>query len=351
MKIFLPLSWIYGGVMAFRNWLFDHGHLTQEKIDLPVISVGNIAVGGTGKTPHSEYLLRLLTKQGYKCAMLSRGYGRKSKGYQTARGSQPYQVGDEPWQVQKKFPNVDVCVCEKRVTGIHRLRETIHPEVIILDDAYQHRYVKPGLSILLTDFSRPYYHDQVMPAGRLREFKNGAKRADIILVTKCPKGISGILQQEMTAFLQPRPWQTVYFTYFDYGKLYPFEQREHAEDQPYEDLSSSRILLLCGIAQPKSLINYLQPHCQTLKLAAFPDHHNFSDEEIEKLGQEAKAYDWVVTTEKDAARLSSYQLPETLKKRLLVQPVEVRFINNQAEKFNQTILNYVTENTRNSKLD
>lgn len=351
MKILLPIAWIYGAVMAFRNWLFDHGYLSQRSFDLPIISVGNLAVGGTGKTPHTEYLLRLLTGNNKKCAMLSRGYGRKTKGYQEAHGGKPTDVGDEPWQVQTKFPNVKVCVCEKRVIGIEHILANKQPDVILLDDAYQHRYVKPGLSILLTEYSRPFFSDLVMPAGRLREHRTGFKRAQLIIVTKCPKNLSSKAKEQIIGGINPYPYQKVFFTCFDYGKRYPFGTDSTVSGQNDNELCNQKVLLLCGIARPKHLIDYLRPQCKELDVANFPDHHNFSEKEICKLGERAIHYDKVVTTEKDAARLAGYSLPGTLKQRLLVQPIEVKFINNDSQTFNKIIIDYVTENTRNRSVD
>ena len=348
MKFLFPLAWIYGGVMAVRNWMFDNGLLSQTHFDLPIIAVGNLAVGGTGKTPHTEYILRWLTSQGRRCAMLSRGYGRKTKGFYEVQGRQPQETGDEPWQVQRKFPEVRVCVCEKRVEGIRRMLSTgAVPEVVVLDDAFQHRYVQPGLSILLTDYSRPYYSDYVMPAGRLREFRKGARRAQVILVTKCPETLSDKEQKEMVHRIKPLPNQEVFFTRFVYGDLYPFS--DTAEESAM--LSNSTALLLCGIARPENLICYLQPQCKLLEVAEFTDHHNFTKEEIEQLAERAVHFDRVITTEKDAARLSGYSLPQQLSERLWVQPIEVQFLNNEYKKFNKIITDYVTENSRNSTVD
>ena len=351
MKLLLPFAWLYGGIMAFRNWLFDHGQLSQTAFDLPVISVGNLAVGGTGKTPHTEYLLKMLREQGWHCAMLSRGYGRKTKGFYQAKGNGPQVVGDEPWQVQQKFPEANVYVCEKRVEGIQQiLKQPTVPEVILLDDAYQHRYVKPGLSILLTDYSRPYFSDEVMPAGRLREFRKGYQRADLIVVTKCPEQLSDEVQRTIRRQLAPLPHQTVFFTCFQYGKRYPFQEKTVSAEHP-NDLRQSRILLLCGIARPQQLLEYLRPLCKEVELAKFPDHHNFSPSEINQLVERSTHFDLVVTTEKDAARLSGYTLPQEFRQRLWVQPIEVHFLNHENNKFNKIISDYVTENTRNSKLD
>ncbi|EJX07438.1 tetraacyldisaccharide 4'-kinase [gut metagenome] len=348
MKILLPLAWLYGCIMQIRNWLFDHQWLKQERFALPIINVGNLAVGGTGKTPHTEYLLRLLTEEGWQCAMLSRGYGRKTKGYRRVQGCAPDEVGDEPWQVQQHFPTVRVSVCERRVEGIRKLMEESLPEVILLDDAYQHRYVQAGLNLLLTDYARPYYQDAVMPAGRLREFKSGAHRAHLVIVTKCPPDLSEAAMHEFEERLQLLPHQQLYFTSLSYGPLYAFGQCGDSPKAP--QLDQARVLLLCGIARPQSLIDYLQPKCQTLHKDLFRDHHRFSAKEMAALEKKAESYDYVITTEKDAARLADYPLSPALRSRLWVQPVTISLLKN-ANQFNQTILNYVTENSRNRKVD
>ena len=191
LRLLLPLSWIYAAIMGIRNMLFDKGVLKQTACGVPSICVGNLAVGGTGKTPHTEYLLRLLAAQGLRTAMLSRGYGRRTKGFiEATAASTGAEVGDEPLQVKQKFPDTRVAVCESRVEGCKKLLQTpagTEPQAIVLDDAYQHRYIKAGLYLLLTDFSRLFTRDCVLPAGRLRENRSGARRADAVVVTKCPE--------------------------------------------------------------------------------------------------------------------------------------------------------------------
>ena len=212
--IMLPISLCYGLAMQIRNWLFDINLLCSKTFDKPVISVGNLTFGGTGKTPHIEYLIRLLTPELF-IATLSRGYGRKTRGFILASiPSSAKQIGDEPLQFLKKFDPIKVAVDEKRKRGIHLLLEK-HPDlnVILLDDAYQHRYVKPGLSILLTDFHRPYPEDIILPSGTLREFRSGAGRADIIIVTKTPKIFSPITRRRIIEELKPKNHQRIYFSY------------------------------------------------------------------------------------------------------------------------------------------
>ncbi len=350
MRLLLPLAWLYAAAMALRNRLFDLGVLRQTAFHLPVISVGNLAVGGTGKTPHTEYLLRLLLAEGKACAMLSRGYGRRTKGFQEVEThSTAAAVGDEPLQVKRSLPEVRVCVCEKRPEGIRRILSTgRQPDAILLDDAYQHRYVRPSLSILLTDYARPYSADHVLPAGRLRESRSGAKRADIILVTKCPDRLSAEARQSLGSRLKPLPRQHVFFTRMKYAALRPaFPDAAGLEVGP-----DSRVLLLTGIANPSGLVARLSERHAQVESISFADHHRFTSADIDRVARRAERFDAVVTTEKDAARLGGMNLPATLRRRLLVQPIEVEFLlPEEKEKFNLIITSHVAENQRNRRVD
>lgn len=358
MKFLLPIAWIYAAVMAVRNRLFDWGILPQRRFPLPVISTGNLAVGGTGKTPHTEYLLRLLSGT-CRCAVLSRGYGRKTKGYcDVPPGSHPHDAGDEPCQVARKFAGAHVAVCESRREGIVRLLASpFRPEVILLDDAYQHRYVKPGLSILLTDCSRLYSDDLVMPAGRLRESRHGAKRADIIVVTKCPATLSREEQEAIRRKLRPEAHQHLFFSRMAYGNAYklggapPSPASGGQAGAPAPTLRGLRLLLVCGIARPRPLVDHLRAQGARVTLARFADHHRFTDSELQGLARQAREADIVVTTEKDAARLSGRALPPELAGKLYVQPIEVEFLDQSEQLFNKIITDYVTENKRDSTVD
>ena len=223
-KWLYPVSWIYGTGVWLRNKLFDWGIYKERKFDIPVISVGNITVGGTGKTPHTEYLIRLLQKD-YKVAVLSRGYKRKSKGFVLARPDTSVQmIGDEPFQMKQKFPDIHMAVDRDRCHGIEQLCNShIAPgtEVIILDDAFQHRYVKPGINILLVDYHRLICEDTLLPAGRMREPENGKSRAHIVIVTKCPKDITPMDLRVLSKQMELYPYQQLYFTTLAYGKLHP----------------------------------------------------------------------------------------------------------------------------------
>ncbi len=352
MKFLLPLAWIYAAVMAVRNRLFDRGALRSAAFPLPVISVGNLAVGGTGKTPHTEYLLRLLSREGFRCAMLSRGYGRTTKGFREVAGGQPSETGDEPFQVQQKFPEVRVCVCEKRPEGIRRILETeTRPEVIVLDDAYQHRYVTPSLSILLTDYALPYSRDHVLPAGRLRESRSGARRADVIIVTKCPPALSETERERLRSELRPEARQHVFFTRMRYASLRPlFPEAETLCTHLSE--GNKKTLLLCGIANPRPLAAHIAAKHGQPDVAEFSDHHSFTADELRRIAKRAEHYEAVITTEKDAVRLAAMSIPDTLRRRLLVQPIEVEFLTTEEKiTFNQIIISHVAENQRNSRVD
>ena len=341
---------MYNLIMSIRNFLFDMGWgLKQQAFDVPLISVGNLSMGGTGKTPHTEYLVKLLQQTGKDVAVLSRGYGRATKGFRLATDSSTAsEIGDEPRQIKQKFPDCTVAVCEKRVVGMQQLitqrqeeGKTTDNWVVVLDDAFQHRYIKPGFSILLTDYTRPYYADRVLPWGRLRESAEGAQRADVIIVTKCPKHLSATQAEEIRTKLMPLPTQQVFFTCFDYGSPYEAATNEAAE-LPQD------ALVLTGIAKPLPLYAYLEAHGVEIRPLAFPDHHAFTSADADKINAafaELPEGSKVITTEKDAVRLRLLPtLSEAVKANLLVQPIEVKFLFGDAEKFNTKIYDYVDAN-------
>lgn len=352
----LPLAALYRIGVTVRNKLFDWGLLRTQSFPLPVISVGNITVGGTGKTPHTEYLIRQLEAD-YRVAVLSRGYKRKSKGFVLADAHTPIeQIGDEPYQMAHKFPQIHMAVDADRCNGIRCLtdgRITPLPEVIILDDAFQHRYVKPGLSILLIDYNRPIWKDQILPAGRLREPQNGKRRADLIIVSKCPPHLSSEEQEQLRNQIAPHSGQEVYFTTLAYGKLRPLFTKEML-DKPLDSLhADEQILLVTGIASPAAIIHELQKYVKQIIPQTFPDHHHFTKTDMEgiykafvKLPEHKRL---IIVTEKDAARLTdNLLLNEELKPYIYVLPVEVSFLANQQQMFHQNLIRYVTENSRNS---
>lgn len=349
LLLLLPLAWIYDGIMRVRNALFDAGLLPSRRFGLPVIAIGNLAVGGTGKTPHAEYVLRLLATR-CKPAVLSRGYGRRSKGFVKAEAnSTADELGDEPFQMWQKFPAVTVAVDADRCEGISRLlTEKDAPDVIVLDDAFQHRYVRAGLYVLLTDYHRLYTSDYVLPAGRLRESRRGARRADVILVTKCPANLSPEACDNVRKRLSPLAGQQVLFTTFSYGAPYPLWPQEVADYWAWKD---REVLVITGIANPEPLHRQVEAGGRVIPLT-FPDHHAFSPADIARLNAAFASLpkgSIALTTEKDASRLRLVgdKLSPDLRAALLVQPVEVAFLNHEDIAFNKTIIEYVTENQTN----
>jgi tetraacyldisaccharide 4'-kinase len=348
--ILFPVSLCYGLAMQIRNLLFDLHVLPSKSFPRPVISIGNLTFGGTGKTPHIEYLIRLLTPKLF-IATLSRGYGRKSNGFILAsRRSSVKYIGDEPLQFLKKFDGVKVAVDEKRSRGIHLLLEK-YPSlnVILLDDAFQHRYVKPGLSILLTDYHRLYPEDLVLPSGTLREFRSGANRADIIVVTKTPKIFSPITRRRIIEELKPSSRQHVYFSYIKYVDPIPvFDTLNVAFP-----VKVTNILLFTGIANDYPLREHLERICSELVVMKFADHHPYTVKDIEEIIR--KFHDLptqkkiMVTTEKDSMRLKTPALSSYLKNLpLFCVPMEIDFHGSDKEKFDNEILRYVEKNHRNN---
>lgn len=294
-KLLFPFSILYGGITAGRNFLYNKGWLKSKAYNLPVICVGNLSTGGTGKTPMIELLVSFL-KENHKLAVLSRGYKRRTSGYREVLvNSKVEEVGDEPLQFKKKFPEITVAVCEDRQTGIEKLHPT--SELILLDDAFQHRKVRASFNILLTPYDSLYADDYVLPAGNLREPRNGAKRAHVIVVTKCPNNISLSNIENIKRKLNPTLKQEVYFSKIGYGS----EIKAADQSKPIEYLNDKKFLLVTGIANPKPLISYLKERGLTFEEKSFPDHHNFTTSEIESL----KTHKLILTTEKDFMRLAS----------------------------------------------
>ena len=365
-KWLYPVSWIYKSVVAMRNKLFDWGVFQSKSFNIPVICVGNLSVGGTGKTPHTEYLIKLLRDK-YQVAVLSRGYKRRTSGYVLATPQSTVKtIGDEPYQMYTKFPSVTLAVDENRCHGIEKLLRMKEPavDVILLDDAFQHRYVKPGLSILLTDYHRLFCDDTLLPAGQLRESINGKNRAQIVIVTKCPQDIKPIDYNIITKRLNLYPYQQLFFSSFRYGDLRPvFSQNDSdsiAEDSenkevPLSSLTDANILLVTGIASPTPILEKLKEYTQKIDLLSFGDHHNFSHQDIQLVKERFKKLKGgqriIITTEKDATRLLHHPaVNEKLKPFIYALPIEIEILQNQQDKFNQHIINYVRENTRNRSL-
>ena len=356
----LPLSWLYGLGVKFRNMLFDMNIPKSKSYAVPVISVGNITVGGTGKTPHVEYLIRLLKDQ-FSVAMLSRGYKRKSSGYVLATPDTPMKmIGDEPYQIKQKYPKVTVAVDAKRTRGIEHLihdDSTKETDVILLDDAFQHRYVKPGVNILLVDYHRSIIFDKMIPAGRLREPLKGKDRADIVIVTKCPKDLKPMEFRVLTKQMNLYPYQQLFFTTLDYGQLkriFPNNQNNLGIPNSLEELSNYHVLLLTGIASPKQIYYDVKPHAKDVRTLAYGDHHVFKQKDIHHINETFASMPSpkvIITTEKDMVRLETTEgLSDEVRNNLYVLPVRIRFMLKGEATFNENIIGYVRKNSRNSIL-
>jgi tetraacyldisaccharide 4'-kinase len=370
--LLLPFSLLYGLVVIIRNFFYDAGLFKSQKFSKPVISVGNLEVGGAGKSPMTEYLIRLL-KNDYKLATLSRGYGRKTKGYllenreprvknqeeeknnsglltQDLRLSE--RIGDEPAQFKQKFPDITVAVCEDRVYGINQL--LANHDLILMDDAYQHRAVEPGLSILLFDYNRVNEPHFLLPAGNFREPFSGRWRAQVIIVTKCPSTITHDEQVRTAHRISPLPYQSLFFSSIAY--------------QPLQDLNGNRttvaidkdttVFLLTGIANPKPLHQYLEAEAVHIIHHNYPDHHPFTLKNIAKLAEEFEACPAqkkiIVTTEKDAQRFEESWLTAAAQNKsplpVFVIPISVEFLNDTGASFDKIITDYVREHTTNHSI-
>jgi len=335
-KILFPFAVLYGFITAIRNFLFDKGILKSVAFDMPVIAVGNLSMGGTGKTPQIEYLIRLLSDN-YKIATLSRGYKRKSEGFVLADATSDAEIlGDEPYQFHQKFPTIQVAVDANRVNGITQLLSQINkPEIILLDDAFQHRKVKAGFYILLTAYNDLYCDDLILPAGNLRESRSGAERADVIVVTKCPQGLTLQQQTEIRNKLKPAEHQQVFFTFIEYDSHIYSEEKKLS----VQEITTVDKLLLAGIAKPEPFFAYLQ--AAKTETMTFSDHHDFTQQDIETIKDKAKDR-IIITTEKDFVRLKG-KLP---KEQLFCLPIKSSFVNDKSD-FDKTILNYVGTSTGN----
>jgi tetraacyldisaccharide 4'-kinase len=332
-KILFPLAFLYWLVTFIRNWLYDKGIFKSTSFDIPIIVVGNLSVGGTGKTPQIEYLIRLLSDK-YKVAVLSRGYKRSMEGFILAdEKATASSIGDEPFQFYSKFPNIQVAVDANRVNGIEKLLQLPNkPDVILLDDAFQHRKVKAGFYILLTAYDDLFCDDYILPFGNLREPSSGKKRADMIIVTKCPKDLSELAQQKIREKLKVK--QPVYFTTIEY------DDYVYGNDGQLlvSEIQSESKVLVAGIAKPKLFFDFLKN--ETDETLVFPDHHHFSKQDCEQILAKANGRK-IVTTEKDFVRLNGL-LP---KEQLFYLPIKSTFLNTNIDK---TIKNYVGQSTRNS---
>ena len=316
--LLLPFAILYGLGVRLRHFLYDRGWLSSKRYPFPILCVGNLAVGGTGKTPMVEYLVRLLGQE--QVAILSRGYRRKTKGFFLADDSATAMtLGDEPYQYHRKFPRATVAVCESRQEGIERLLENPHFKYIILDDAFQHRKVQAGTNLLLTSYDKLYTQDFLLPVGSLRDIRSRARKAQIIIVTKCPE-LTQAEQEKIIQQLKPLPSQKVYFTSIAYSdRVY-----SHEDSQALKDFIATPFTLVTGIANPTPLVDFLEKQGASFEHLAYSDHHHFSNRELELLRQKGR----ILTTEKDYVRL------EGALSTLYYLPIETQFLNDQRLIFN-----------------
>ena len=316
--LLLPFAILYGLGVRLRHFLYDRGWLSSKRYPFPIVCVGNLAVGGTGKTPMVEYLVRLLGQE--QVAILSRGYRRKTRGFVLADDSATAMtLGDEPYQYHRKFPRATVAVCESRQEGIERLLENPHFKYIILDDAFQHRKVQAGTNLLLTSYDKLYTQDFLLPVGSLRDIRSRARKAQIIIVTKCPE-LTQTEQEKIIQQLKPLPSQKVYFTTIAYSeRVY-----SHEDSQALKDFIATPFTLVTGIANPTPLVDFLEKQGASFEHLAYSDHHHFSNRELEFLRQKER----ILTTEKDYVRL------EGALSTLYYLPIETQFLNDQRLIFN-----------------
>lgn len=348
-----PLTMWYAVGVAVRNFLYSVGLKKQEAPHITTIGVGNLCTGGSGKTPHVEYLLRLLS-DGHRVAMLSRGYKRNSKGYVVDDGThRPDLLGDEPAMIAAKHPDVQVAVCEKRLEGVHRLMEQerveqhgdeeVHistaPDVIVLDDVFQHRRIKPSINLLLTEYRHPYFKDRILPYGNLREFRTARYRATLVIVTKCPSVLNPVDKHNIIHDLKLQNYQKVFFSYLKYGALQTLDGKSANIDLRRLD----NMLVVTGIAHPEPMVEELHRSCKVQHMR-FTDHHAYSKRDIARIRETLEAMPGsrkiIVTTEKDAVRLRGMtgDLP------VYVLPVEVAFHKDKELDFDQLIQSTVREN-------
>jgi tetraacyldisaccharide 4'-kinase len=356
--LFYPLSIIYGLITGFKNFLYDTGILPSVEFRLPVICIGNITVGGTGKTPHTEYLTGLLCDK-FRVAVLSRGYKRTSRGFRLVTpDSTVTESGDEPLQISRKYPNILVAVDRNRVNGVRRIME-IQPdtEVILLDDAFQHRRITPGFSILLSDYNRPIISDHMLPYGNLRESVSNMRRADIILVTKSPVNINPIQRRLIVKKISKAPYQNLFFTSILYNKPVPlFHKKETSVLIPdLKRLYGTGIILITGIANPIPLKEYIQETAGEIIHLSYPDHYTFLEKDLNAI---YNAYDqlktplkYIITTEKDSVRLKEFSnIAEPVKSAFYYIPVGICFLNDDNAEFDNLIIEYVRKNKKNNRV-
>ncbi len=354
MKLFrlflFPFAIIYGIIISVRNFLFDKDILKQKSFNFPVIVLGNLCVGGTGKTPHTEYIVKLL-KDKYKIAVLSRGYGRKTSDYLLANeeNSNSLFIGDEPAQIKNKHPEIIVAVDANRVNGINKTKAQFpETEIFILDDAFQHRYVKPGISLLLSSYENLFCDDYLLPSGNLRECRSAANRADAIIITKCPTILSPLDKRFILDKLKPIYHQKVFFSYMKYGDFTPINATKALFSKEYYFERNYSILLLTGIANPEPLEYYIESNSKKVYTHRFSDHHFFTVAEIQRIKeifQEIPSENKIIlTTEKDKMRLMLPEIQNIIAELpVFYLPLEICFHESKHDEvsFDQFIKNYV----------
>lgn len=344
MRLLLyPFSILYDGITRVRNYMYDKEYFESAKFQIPLIVIGNLSVGGTGKTPHTELILSLL-KDNFKPAVLSRGYGRKTKGYLLAsENSTAAEIGDEPKQIKTHFPNIPVAVCEKRPLGVTHLLKEVQPEVIVLDDAFQHRAITGSLNIIITPHHNLFTRDFILPAGNLRESRSNKHRADIIIVSKCPADLTQKEKDAILSEINPSEKQEVYYSGIKY---LPAKKISGNSDAP----KSKKGILVTGIVNPAPLAEHLKSVGYELELVSYPDHYFYTDEDIQKIqlkldeiGEGASIF----TTSKDASKLKSL-LQNHPQISAFEIPIGIQILFNEEPKFKQTIINHVSEISRGS---
>ncbi len=344
-----PASWLYGLGLSVRHYLYDTGVYKSEEYDIPIVTVGNITVGGTGKTPTAEYLVQILSSY-YYVAVLSRGYKRKTKGFLLCEPKMSYKrIGDEPKQIKMKFPSIPVAVCEDRREGIRLLREK-HPEVnlIIMDDAFQHRAVESWVNIVLMDYNNPIYEDSLLPLGRLRDLKSSIHRANMVVVTKCPEGLTPLDRRLVSNNLELFPYQTLFFTRFTSSKAMPIFGELSGSD-PIE--KGSPVVAISTIANPTTFIEHVEENYKLIDKIIFPDHHTFKMKDItdiEAMLAKAPKGTRIVMTEKDAVKLiASKKIAESTRAKMYCISVNLTFVDDRDDYFSHILSQFVSENQKN----
>lgn len=351
-----PLSLIYGLITEIRNFLFNTGIIKSHELSIPIICVGNITAGGTGKTPHTEYIAGLLRKN-FKVALLSRGYKRKTKGFLLAhKGSSVTDIGDEPLQVFRKYPDLTIAVDGNRVRGARKIiQERPETNVILLDDGFQHRRLTPGLSILLSDYNRLMTRDHLLPFGNLRESTHNMSRADIIIITKSPREITPMQKRILTKEIRKAPYQSLYFTVLNYSDPFPVFEEKGKSKLFMTSTEETGIVLVTGIANPGPLLDFLKIKYKEIVHLSFRDHHEYSEKDMDRIYESwknlRKKSRFVFTTEKDAVRLRELSnIPESLKSSLYYIPVVIDFLYDKKTEFDNMISGYVRKNKRNNRI-